>query len=238
MKVINVGTTANDGTGDRLRNALIKVNENFEELTITHIPAAASTATWAGIADVPQTLQDIDNLLAAKQDAATAFSGDYEDLDNLPVLFSGEYEDLSGKPVLFSGSYNDLDNLPVLFSGSYEDLDNLPVLFSGNYEDLNNLPTLFDGDYSSLAGIPAEFPPEEHGTDKVTGLDSTLAALPRSISHTDENDPRPTTTGFVHWIGTEEPLNGIMGDTWVSPTHLHFHNGTVWVKLMEETIAN
>jgi len=31
-QVINVGTNANDGTGDGLRNAYIKCNENFAEL--------------------------------------------------------------------------------------------------------------------------------------------------------------------------------------------------------------
>lgn len=32
MEIINVGTTPNDNTGDTLRNAFIKVNENFDEL--------------------------------------------------------------------------------------------------------------------------------------------------------------------------------------------------------------
>lgn len=31
-QVINVGTTANDGTGDNLRNSQIKANANFQEL--------------------------------------------------------------------------------------------------------------------------------------------------------------------------------------------------------------
>lgn len=32
QQVINVGTTANDGTGDALRTAYIKCNNNFNEL--------------------------------------------------------------------------------------------------------------------------------------------------------------------------------------------------------------
>jgi hypothetical protein len=32
QEIINVGTTANDGTGDKVRNAFIKVNSNFTEL--------------------------------------------------------------------------------------------------------------------------------------------------------------------------------------------------------------
>src|SRR5210317_1797207 len=31
-QTINVGSTANDGTGDKLRDAFVKVNENFTEL--------------------------------------------------------------------------------------------------------------------------------------------------------------------------------------------------------------
>ncbi|MFY7885043.1 MAG: hypothetical protein ACOVOV_09395, partial [Dolichospermum sp.] len=31
-QIINVGTTANDGTGDKVRDAFIKVNSNFGEL--------------------------------------------------------------------------------------------------------------------------------------------------------------------------------------------------------------
>ena len=32
QQILNVGTTANDGTGDTLREAMIKTNENFNEL--------------------------------------------------------------------------------------------------------------------------------------------------------------------------------------------------------------
>lgn len=31
-QAVNIGTTANDGTGDQLRNAFIKVNQNFDEV--------------------------------------------------------------------------------------------------------------------------------------------------------------------------------------------------------------
>lgn len=62
QQIINVGVTANDGTGDPLRNAMIKVNANFDEL-------------YDGL-----------------------FSGNYNDLTNLPTLFSGDYGDLNGAP--------------------------------------------------------------------------------------------------------------------------------------------
>ena len=32
QQILNIGTNANDGTGDTLRDAMIKVNDNFTEL--------------------------------------------------------------------------------------------------------------------------------------------------------------------------------------------------------------
>jgi hypothetical protein len=105
-----------------------------------------------------------------KQDASglefvdqTVFDGDYNNLINAPDLsvyqlisnaFSGNYNDLTNLPTLFSGNYNDLTNLPTLFSGSYNDLTDKPTLFSGDYNDLINLPTLFSGSYNDLIDTP------------------------------------------------------------------------------------
>jgi len=58
-QIIDVGTTADDGTGDRLRDAFIKVNENFTELytfdsnistgiALTDISVTTGSATGAG----------------------------------------------------------------------------------------------------------------------------------------------------------------------------------------------
>ena len=42
-QAINIGSVANDGTGDPLRTAMIKVNDNFTELyTVTTDPQTAS----------------------------------------------------------------------------------------------------------------------------------------------------------------------------------------------------
>ena len=55
--------------------------------------------------------------LTVYQLAASAFSGDYNDLNNKPALFSGSYTDLSDKPTLFSGAYADLTSKPTTLSG-------------------------------------------------------------------------------------------------------------------------
>ncbi|MFC2150962.1 hypothetical protein ACFLSE_00405 [Bacteroidota bacterium] len=113
-------------------------------------------------------------------EAGNAFSGNYNDLTNLPN-FSGW--DMSANDD-FSGDYNDLDNLPDFnlwdknalddFSGNYTDLVNTPTFagwdkdvtddFSGNYNDLSNRPTFtgwdqnasddFSGDYNDLTNLP------------------------------------------------------------------------------------
>jgi len=51
---INVGTTANDGTGDDLRTAFIKVNDNFQYMGNTGFNAANINIT--GSADIAGTL--------------------------------------------------------------------------------------------------------------------------------------------------------------------------------------
>ena len=77
-------------------------------------------------------------------DASDDFSGDYNDLANLPILFDGDYNSLSNLPTLFDGNYSSLTGLP----------DFSEVAQSGDYYDLINLPELFDGNYSSLSGVP------------------------------------------------------------------------------------
>jgi hypothetical protein len=139
-QVINVGSIANDGTGDTLRIAGQKINSNFTELYDNFAAASAQvSADWTATSGPAAILHKPDLALVAT-------SGSYNDLSNKPTIFSGNYADLSNKPRLSlsatSGSYNDLINLPVLFSGSYSDLTNKPTLFSGSYADLTNTPTI------------------------------------------------------------------------------------------------
>ena len=101
------------------------------------------------------------------------FSGDFEDLTNVPDLFEGDYNALSNVPdlalVATSGSYEDLQDAPVFHavaaSGSYEDLTNKPafssVATSGNYNDLQNKPEFAvvaqTGSYTDLTDKPIFF---------------------------------------------------------------------------------
>ena len=50
QQTLNVGTNANDGTGDTLRDAMIKVNENFTELYASPLFADGISITGNEIA--------------------------------------------------------------------------------------------------------------------------------------------------------------------------------------------
>ncbi len=88
-QTINIGTAANDGTGDPLRTAFTKTNANFTEIYN------------AGL--IPS--QTGNNARYLSTDGAIL---------SWVVPFSGSYADLTNKPTLFSGSYNDLTNKPTI----------------------------------------------------------------------------------------------------------------------------
>lgn len=74
-QIINVGTTANDRTGDPLRTAFTKTNANFTELYND-----AFSGDYDDLINKPD--------LSEYQLANTAFSGDYDDLANKPTISS------------------------------------------------------------------------------------------------------------------------------------------------------
>ena len=49
-QVINIGTTGNDGTGDKIRIAFNKVNQNFTELYSG--TGFSSIVTWDGVSTI------------------------------------------------------------------------------------------------------------------------------------------------------------------------------------------
>jgi hypothetical protein len=114
---------------------------------ISYVPA------WNDITNKPTTISGYG--------ITDAFSGNYNDLTNKPILFDGQYNSLTGLPSLFSGSFNDLTNKPTTISG-YGIID----AFSGNYNDLNNKPILFSGSYIDLTNKPINI--DENNTDDVT----------------------------------------------------------------------
>ena len=101
-QVINIGTAPNSKTGDPLRDAFTKINNNFTELY---------NLSAADVQIPPQNGQ------GGKVLKTTGFSLLFENIS---------YNELRDRPTLFSGSYNDLSNKPMIFSGNYNDLTNKP----------------------------------------------------------------------------------------------------------------
>jgi len=153
-QLINIGTIANDKTGDPLRIAFGKINTNITELynalgNGTSITLTASATELNYVDGVTSNIQQqLDNKLNATVLAQVARSNSYSDLDNKPslstVAITGSYTDLTNKPSLFSGNYNDLIDKPNSFSGVYQDLIGVPqlatVAFTGSYNDLSDRP--------------------------------------------------------------------------------------------------
>jgi hypothetical protein len=112
-QIIAVGSAANDGSGDILRNAFIKVNENFTELY----------SFDAGL-NVPNTLTDLSisdgtlgQLLQANGNGtfefvdAPAGSQPRSNTDIINVI-TGANLDMGGNKVLFANVYDQLSDLP------------------------------------------------------------------------------------------------------------------------------
>lgn len=111
QQTIGVGSSPNDGTGDPLRTAFVKVNANFTEVYAAS--AAAQTAatnaqtTANGALQKSSNLSDLTNVVTARANLGLA-----------SVASSGAYSDLTGRPTLAtvatSGLASDLSgNLPV-----------------------------------------------------------------------------------------------------------------------------
>ncbi|MDT0643786.1 hypothetical protein RM553_13165 [Zunongwangia sp. F363] len=115
-------------------------------------------------------------------DASDDFSGDFNDLLNLPNLYTSEEVDSLMVNAGGSGTVQSLnltDNELSIsgankiafekwdtdasddFSGNYNDLQNKPDLFSGSYDDLQNKPDLFSGDFNDLLNLPNLYTSEE-----------------------------------------------------------------------------
>ncbi len=69
---INIGTTANDRTGDSLRVAFQKINDNFAELYNSGAYTPTTTDDWASPA--PTTVEEALDRLAAAIKAETGTS--------------------------------------------------------------------------------------------------------------------------------------------------------------------
>jgi len=164
-QLINVGSQANDGTGDSIRSGAQKINSVINEL---YNDLGDGTNLGINITNVTNG-----HVLRGNGTDFVSAQLDYTDLANRPIIPAAQVQvdwnsesgvtSILNKPILFSGSYNDLDDIPnfsdVSLSGSYSDLLNIPafadVATSGSYDDLLDQPNLFSGSYEDLTNTPS-----------------------------------------------------------------------------------
>ena len=107
-QTINIGTTANDRTGDPLRTAFTKINQNFTELY--NADAAEFSGNYNDLTNKPN--------LNLYQLASTAFSGDYDDLDNKPTI-PADISDLTDTEDLIPADVSDLTDTSNIIERKY-----------------------------------------------------------------------------------------------------------------------
>lgn len=95
IKDINEGTVANDGTGDTIRNAFLKVDENFSNITSFFNGGgeyssgpAFSTLT---VANLTSTVSNIGNLTLSNVNSHTTFYGNINVAGNIVPTAYGQY---------------------------------------------------------------------------------------------------------------------------------------------------
>ena len=100
-QTLNRGTTANDGTGDTLRTAAQKINENFEELYLSvggDSATATVTLTEDGVVFEGQTDDDFETILCAVE--PTADNIVYVPNDGGTLILDSSQQTLINKTIL------------------------------------------------------------------------------------------------------------------------------------------
>lgn len=162
---IGTGTLPNDNTGDNLRDAGIKINDNFSEIynhfgdgsTLTAI-VGTGIATESGLVGAGVTLIDfrgsavdqvtvgsgIATITVNDNGSGTNFSGNYNDLTNKPTIPTNNNQLTNGAGYITAGS---------TFSGNYNDLSNKPTIPADTGDLTNNVGFITAG--GSGAGLTA-----------------------------------------------------------------------------------
>jgi len=164
-----------DRNGDDIFNWIrsYPLDPNERNFTLQPITTTELSNDSVTLTKVSQSIRDslalADTAVQPNGYADVAFSGDYNDLENTPVVgavaLSNDYESLDNKPDLSNKidkvSKATQDHIPLLntIGGIIDSGYTIPdITFSGNYNDLTNLPTLsavaLSNDYESLDNKP------------------------------------------------------------------------------------
>jgi hypothetical protein len=175
--VINTGSVANDGTGDTLRAAGVKINDNFSEIynalgdgsgiTLTSTVAelnildgVTSTAAELNILDgVTATATELNYVDGVTSSIQTQLNAKAASASLATVATSGAYSDLSGTPTIPTASSLSVDDL-ITLSGVAEGSANLGSFTGTTITDdqtvkqaLQELETAVEGKQASITTV-------------------------------------------------------------------------------------
>lgn len=162
--VINTGSVANDGTGDTLRAAGVKINDNFSEIynalgdgsAITLTSTVAELNILDGVTATTTELNYVDGVTSAIQ---TQLDAKAASASLATVATSGAYSDLSGTPTIPTASSLGVDDL-ITLSGVAEGSVNLGSFTGTTITDdqnvkqaLQELETAVEGKQASITTV-------------------------------------------------------------------------------------
>lgn len=140
-QVIGTGASPNDGTGDPIRNAMIKINENFDELydgqfsgayaDLTGKPALANVAITGAYTDLtgrPNIPTDLTDLGIVDGTDGQVLTTDGSGVFTFETISGGGGGGLSNSEIvdLITGSDLDMSGNRVLFANRYDTVGDLP----------------------------------------------------------------------------------------------------------------
>ena len=155
-------------------------------------------------------LESGDADLLSAINAIQGFSGNYNDLSNLPTLFDGTYSSLSGLPTLFDGAYSSLSELPNILDSA-----NITNIVDATYIQTNQ--TAQDFAYSSLTDAPTNVSDFTNDAGYITSVGiisyndlSNLPTIPSDLTDLGISDGSNgqilTTDGSGNFTFTAAPL--------------------------------
>ncbi len=236
--VIGVGSIANDGTGDTLRAAGVKINDNFSELytalgtgtaiTLTSTVAelnildgvTASTAELNILDGVTSTAAEL-NIL----DGATLTTTELNYVDGvtsaIQTQLNAKAASSSLATVATSGAYSDLSGTPTIPTASSLSVDDL-ITLSGVAEGSANLGTFTGSTVSDNQTVKQAIQALETAVEGKQASITTVLTLTASTS-------APTVSAGTFAVAD--------GTTWDpaskagSVPYPVFYNGTIWTAL-------
>ena len=184
MNQINVGITPNDGTGDKLRDAFIIVNNNFSE--INSILTGTGSFTISQVQGLQTALDNINNQLSY----IPSLQSDINSINNTIYTIN---QTLNSQSASIADLYNEINDLQTQI---YTKIEEAPI--DGNsYVRRDATWTILSGNIGATGATGPQ------GIQGITG-----ATGPQGIQGiTGATGPAPDTSIFVPYIGATQKVD-------------------------------